>query len=85
VSLDVGPEDPMVATREHLIPKCLKKHGQQSLLVLAHRQCNMLRGLADAACFQALNGGRGCDEAAVMASFVPVVRWRPDHGHVPFA
>jgi hypothetical protein len=31
------------ATREHLIPKCLKKRGQQSQLVVAHRQCNMLR------------------------------------------
>src|SRR5215468_5922378 len=57
VRLDVGPEHTRVATREHLVPKALKKPGSQSQYVLAHRECNLLRGLADAVAFKRLMAG----------------------------
>lgn len=57
VDLKLPPEHPNAPTKEHITPKALKKNGEISDKVLAHKSCNERRALMEAAAFKRLMNG----------------------------
>lgn len=57
VNLKLGPEHPNAPTKEHLTPRALKKKGETTQRVLAHRICNEMRACMEAAAFKRLMQG----------------------------
>lgn len=55
--LSGGATDPMYPTIEHLIPKSQYGTNKKENLVIAHKRCNQLRDVANAAAFKRLMNG----------------------------
>ena len=53
-----NPDSPLAATREHLVPRSLKKKGVDAELVLACFQCNSIRGHMSESGFRDLMAGK---------------------------